>query len=196
MRTRERLRWSGDRPARLVPRTRPAVGARRLRPLRQRPVVYRGARCVRRLPLLLLVAIAPFLLKSPTVAHRPVVNRSAAVAKPGVLRSGHGSPLTPPPATSTTTSPTPTTEAGSVPATTSVPSSALSVWTKVAVCEEGGWVGSSGPAYPDSLGISAANWREFGGTSDTSPAAQIAVGQRMVAALGIPVPDQAGCAPW
>jgi hypothetical protein len=68
----------------------------------------------------------------------------------------------------------------------------------VAVCEEGGWVGSSGAAYPDSLGITAANWYANGGGSDVSPAAQIAVARRLVSSLGLGswVPDQTGCAPW
>jgi hypothetical protein len=65
-------------------------------------------------------------------------------------------------------------------------------WTRVAICEEGGWIGWSGPAFPDSLGISAANWRSHGGTSDVSPAAQIAVAER----IQTWVPDQDGCAAW
>lgn len=72
----------------------------------------------------------------------------------------------------------------------------MTEWSRVATCEEGSWVGSSGPAYPDSLGIDAQNWYAYGGTSDTSPDAQIAVAERMVQALGIPVPDQSGCASW
>lgn len=75
-------------------------------------------------------------------------------------------------------------------------SSLYAEWTRVAICEEGGWIGSSGPAYPDSLGINATNWYAFGGSSDTSPAAQIAVAQRLVTTLGIAVPDQYGCAAW
>jgi hypothetical protein len=65
----------------------------------------------------------------------------------------------------------------------------------VARCESGGWY-VLGSAYPDSIGIDAANWRIFGGTADTSPAAQIAVGDRLIAAYGIPIPDSGGCAPW
>lgn len=78
-------------------------------------------------------------------------------------------------------------------------------WTRVAVCEEGGWVGSSGLVYPDSLGISAANWYGNGGGSDVSPDAEILVAIRVVDGLvgqviqgqvvyvGF-VPDQGGCA--
>ena len=70
----------------------------------------------------------------------------------------------------------------------------LAEWTRVAVCEEGGWIGYAGPAYPDSLGINAANWYANGGGSDLSPAAQIAVAQRIEG--GGYVPDQSGCAAW
>jgi hypothetical protein len=68
----------------------------------------------------------------------------------------------------------------------------------VATCEEGGWIGYAGPAYPDSLGISAANWYAFGGSGDLSPAAQVGVAQRIEAAGGSAgyVPDQSGCAAW
>jgi hypothetical protein len=68
----------------------------------------------------------------------------------------------------------------------------------VALCEEGGWVGASGSAYPDSLGIDAANWYANGGGDDTSPAAQVAVAERLEASAGTPgyVPDQGYCAAW
>lgn len=92
---------------------------------------------------------------------------------------------------------TPSTDATtSAPSTSPPPTDDLyTAWTRVAVCEEGGWVGSSGNAYPNSLGINAANWWANGGTAtDLSPAAQIAVAQR-VNGNG-PVPDQHGCAPW
>lgn len=69
-------------------------------------------------------------------------------------------------------------------------------WTRVADCEEGGWVGAAGAQYPDSLGIDSTNWYAYGGGSDTSPTAQIDVGQRLIAALGIAIPDQAGCTSW
>ena len=73
----------------------------------------------------------------------------------------------------------------------------LAAWTRVAVCEEGGWVGWSGAAYPDSLGITAANWVRFGGES-LAPLAQIAVARRLLASVGLAgwVPDQGGCAAW
>ncbi|HET7320163.1 MAG TPA: hypothetical protein VFI84_01085 [Candidatus Saccharimonadales bacterium] len=68
-------------------------------------------------------------------------------------------------------------------------------WSKVAVCEEGGWVGSSGYNFPNSLGITRANWFANGGGSDVSPAAQITVAERMIHRLGIGIPDQNGCQP-
>ena len=66
------------------------------------------------------------------------------------------------------------------------------------MCEEGGWIGASGPAYPDSLGISARNWQAYGGGGDLAPAAQVAVAERIEAAGGLAgyVPDQGGCASW
>jgi len=65
----------------------------------------------------------------------------------------------------------------------------------VATCEEGGWIGYASAAYPDSLGIDAANWWANGGTSEVSPGAQIAVAERLEASFGTPghVPDQDGC---
>jgi hypothetical protein len=90
--------------------------------------------------------------------------------------------LPPPPLTTTTTS-------------AQVPDATIyQEWTRVANCEEGGWVGYSGPAYPDSLGISAANWYANGGGSDLSPAAQIAVAQRIEGYSY--VPDQYSCHSW
>lgn len=98
---------------------------------------------------------------------------------------------------------TTTTTVVTLPPTTTTSSSGLepttlAEWTRVAVCEEGGWIGYAGAAYPDSLGISAQAWQEFGGGSDLSPAAQIAVAQRIEANAGLAgyVPDQYGCASW
>lgn len=66
-------------------------------------------------------------------------------------------------------------------------------WSKVAVCEEGGWIGAASSWYPDSLGINATNWRQFGGGSDVSPSAQIAVAMRLIAYYHAAIPDQHGC---
>lgn len=90
---------------------------------------------------------------------------------------------------------------------------AYAAWSKVAWCEEGGTAAYkadgpwfySGSVYPDSLGISKAAWLEYGGGSDVSEAAQIAVAQRLVTTLHAPIPDQgavvgsssrAGCSAW
>lgn len=77
-------------------------------------------------------------------------------------------------------------------------SSVYSEWSRVAVCEEGGWIGYAGYAFPDSLGIMRSAWFEYGGGADLSPAAQIAVGERLLVANGLAgwVPDQNGCAAW
>ena len=82
---------------------------------------------------------------------------------------------------------------------------AYDAWTRVAVCEEGGWQNTGLPAYPNSLGIL--------GLSPTSlaPADQIALAESVVDSLigrvSSPgqgsvviyhgwVPDQNGCASW
>ena len=93
--------------------------------------------------------------------------------------------------TTTTTEPAPTTTT-----TAPIAASIYQTWTRVADCEEGGWIGSSGSAYPDSLGITAQNWYAFGGGSDTSPGAQIVVAERFRAAYGMAIPDQGGCGAW
>lgn len=69
-------------------------------------------------------------------------------------------------------------------------------WSRVAVCEEGGFGHYGFPAYPDSLGINRTNWYRFGGGSDLSPSAQIAVAMRLIAYYHAPIPDQHGCAAW
>jgi len=80
-------------------------------------------------------------------------------------------------------------------------------WTRVAICEEGGWIGSSGSVYPNSLGISASNWYANGGGSNVSPTAQVRVAKRVIASVvgqyiqgtrvypGF-VPDQHSCSAW
>ena len=72
-------------------------------------------------------------------------------------------------------------------------------WSRVAVCESGGWR-VLGPAYPDSLGITAANYRAFGGhafrpgpVSVAGRIEQIRVADRLIRHYGISVPDQSGC---
>ena len=91
---------------------------------------------------------------------------------------------------STTTSTTTTTTTASPP---TVDPALVEAWGKVAVCESGGWV-VLGSAYPNSLGITAANWYQFGGTEDVSPEAQVMVAERFRAHYGISIPYQGGCA--
>lgn len=131
---------------------------------------------------------------------------------PHVIPSSAPPPTTttvPPPTTTTTTSPPapvvlspPASPPTSPPSTSPTPVSssgdAYAEWSRVATCEEGGWIGYAGPAYPDSLGINAANWAHYGGGTDMSPANQIRVAQDIEAAAGTPgyVPDQGYCASW
>ena len=74
-----------------------------------------------------------------------------------------------------------------------VSQSEYDAWTRVAVCEEGGWGNYGFPNYPDSLGINSYNWYANGGGSDLSPTSQILVAERIQANP----PDQNGsCAAW
>ena len=75
-------------------------------------------------------------------------------------------------------------------------------WSHVAACESGGWRVLGG-AYPDSLGISRANFLEFGGrplapgpVSRASRIMQIQAANRLIAHYGAAIPDQYGCGPW
>ncbi len=149
------------------------------------------------LVIIAVFAISVFMLPKAipvqSTSYRPDDTPMRAVMLP---------PIPPPPTTTTTTTtvPPPTTTTTSPPAppvVASVPSD-YAAWTRVADCEEGGWIGYAGPAYPDSLGINAHNWWAYGGGTDLSPAAQIAVAQRIEAAAGNAgyVPDQNGCAAW
>ena len=66
---------------------------------------------------------------------------------------------------------------------------------KISVCENGpgAWNPPRGSKYPDSLGITTANWYAFGGTADLSPEAQAGVEARFLAHYGMAWPDQNGC---
>ena len=79
------------------------------------------------------------------------------------------------------------------PSASPPPTSLYAAWTRVAICEEGGWIGYASPAFPNSLGIRAVNWYDNGGGSDVSPGAQIAVAMRLLG--GASIPDQNGCQP-
>ena len=147
---------------------------------------------------------------SPRIGR--VVRHSTPSPAPTPSTSTSSSTLPPPPPSTSTTAapsyvaPPPTASAvvTAPPATTPpapaspTPSSTGSTydtrWDRVASCEEGGWGNYGFPAYPDSLGISATNWYANGGGSDLSPAAQVAVAQRIEGTSF--VPDQNGCAAW
>ena len=116
----------------------------------------------------------------------PTVAANGAMRSPVVV-TGPSAPSAPPvtAATVATTAP---------PATTPAPPGATGGWTyesatRVAVCESGGWGRGTGGNYVGDLGITQANWTAYGGGSDTSPAAQIAVASRI---QSYP-PDQNGC---
>ena len=120
----------------------------------------------------------------PTTTTVPPTTTTTTSRPAPVVSSPPVSPPTSPPVTS----PPPVVSSGD----------AYSLWSAVARCEEGGWIGYAGPAYPDSLGINAENWAHYSGGSDESPANQIRVAQDIEAAAGTPnyVPDQGYCASW
>ena len=93
----------------------------------------------------------------------------------------------------TTTAPLPPVTVVMRAAVVDTSASLYAEWTRVSVCEEGGWIGYASYGYPDSLGITRANWFQFGGGSDLSPAAQIGVAMRLIAFYHAPIPDQHGC---
>jgi hypothetical protein len=115
------------------------------------------------------------------------------------LKAGATSSTAPTSSTTIATTTTlPATSPGFSQSLNEVTATEYALWSRVASCEEGGWVGSSGVAYPDSLGINAANWYENGGTSDVSPDAQIIVAERIATRYVYAgyVPDQNGCSSW
>ena len=71
-------------------------------------------------------------------------------------------------------------------------------WDRVAMCEEGGNWQADGPRFSGGLGITRANWSDYGGrqyapvASLATPDQQIMVAQRI---QGYP-PDQRGCSSW
>src|ERR1035437_191993 len=103
--------------------------------------------------------------------------------------------LSSPPTTTTVVAPTTTTPAIVSPPPPTTNNYAYAEWTKISICENGspGWNPPKGSAFPDSIGFTAANWYQFGGGSDLSPATQIAVGNRFMAHYGMALPDQNGC---
>jgi hypothetical protein len=75
-------------------------------------------------------------------------------------------------------------------------------WSRVAECESGGWHVLGG-AYPDPVGITEANYLDFGGkplpagsVSRRERVQVIRVADRLIHHYGIAIPDQYGCAGW
>ncbi len=156
----------------------------------------------------LLAAIAISAPLSATHGHRAA---PAAAVVTEADWTVHKPLWHPPPATTTTTrppvvaptttaymplpprKPAPTPQKSRISTPPPTGGSLYTEWSKVAVCEEGGWIGAASSWYPNSLGINRTNWQQFGGGSDVSPAAQIAVAMRLIAYYHAPIPDQSGC---
>jgi hypothetical protein len=71
----------------------------------------------------------------------------------------------------------------------------FTAWSKVNECEEGGDWHVSGPEYSGGLGISNANWVNYGGEFFTHTAATATPDEQIVVAMRIQKnpPDQNGC---
>ena len=71
-------------------------------------------------------------------------------------------------------------------------------WDRVARCEEGGNWQADGPRFSGGLGITRANWAEYGGRQYASSAAQATPDQQIMVAERIQSypPDQHGCSSW
>ena len=127
--------------------------------------------------------------ESGTNSLRPLPHAHTVVIAPTTTLSAPSTSVPVPVATPTTTTTTTTT---TVPPVSITGGWTYEAATKVAVCEEGGWVGAASASYPDSLGITAANWYANGGGSCVTPECQIQVAERLQAYP----PDQNGCTSW
>lgn len=72
----------------------------------------------------------------------------------------------------------------------------VNLWTPVAVCEEGGWIGYASPQFPDSIGQDAQNWYQNGGGSDLRPFVQAEEGMRFLDRWHTSIPDRQGCSAY
>ena len=76
----------------------------------------------------------------------------------------------------------------------------MAAWRRVAQCETGQHWSMQGPRYSGGLGISALNWRAYGGlrfartAGDAGPREQVIIARRIEGTHF--VPDQHGCASW
>ena len=136
------------------------------------------------LPHLWMTAGRSGVVRSNGLLHKSSVASPAAVSHAATvpITTPVAPTTTVPPAPAATTVTMPTTPAGSGDWT-------YAAATKVAICESGGWGRGTGGNYVGDLGITVANWYAYGGGSDTSPSAQIAVASRI---QSYP-PDQSGC---
>jgi len=126
---------------------------------------------------------SPWTVTVPTVA--------STLPPPTTTTPPPPSPVTAPPSPTSTTTPT---TSPVVPSAPEAGSDGVAEWTRVAVCEEGGWGQHTyGQGYVGDLGISTPNWYAYGGGSDLSPAAQVAVAERIDGGY---VPDGDGCTGW
>ena len=137
------------------------------------------------LPKVSVTPVVPPVPPVPTTTVPTVVIAAPSTTSPVVVTT------LPPPAPPVTTVTEPTSSVTS-------PGDYDHRWDRVAVCEESGWGNYGFPAYPNSLGINSASWYQFGGGSDLSPAAQVAVAERFAAHYVYAgyVPDENGCAAW
>jgi hypothetical protein len=135
-----------------------------------------------------LLSLGTGVVAAANTAATPAAPAPVATPAPAVVS-------TPTPAPAPVPAPAPAPVAPAAATTSSANAdTAYAEWSRVADCEEGGWIGYASAEYPDSLGINATNWYANGGGSDVSPAAQIAVAQRIEGTSY--VPDQNGCGSW
>ena len=134
---------------------------------------------------------------SPSTARRVATTLPPVTTPPVTAAQPTVSSTTAPPAPVATTVPPTYSTATTVPPaapSTGLTSDAVAAWTRVAICEEGGWGQHTfGGGYVGDLGITTSNWYANGGGADLSPAAQVAVAQRI---SGGYVPDEYGCSGW
>jgi len=71
-------------------------------------------------------------------------------------------------------------------------------WERVAMCEEGGNWHSDGPRFSGGLGITRANWANYGGLQYAPEGAMATEDQQIMVAERIQSspPDQYGCSSW
>lgn len=138
-------------------------------------------------PLVSASAAQPPVLTSLAWQKVSLTLRAMSVANSSTTASPTIVSVTPvPPAISPVTTPVTTTRSAST--------AEIAAVAKIAFCEEGGGWFYSGPAYPDSVGITATNWFGNGGGSCVTDVCQTQVELAFAARyLGGQLPDQNGC---